>query len=84
MTEETTYPNPTGNNMDSTVCPLCGEPNDCVMAGCDKVSDTPCWCNSGHFSRELLNQVPEHFRNCACICPACLQQYSQNNLTITG
>nr|WP_231733929.1 cysteine-rich CWC family protein [Limnohabitans sp. Rim47] len=31
----------------------------------------PCWCTRGHFSAELLKQVPEAARNKACICAAC-------------
>jgi len=74
MTEEAMYSN--CNTDDTGICPLCGEPNNCAMAECDKVSDMPCWCKSEEFPLGLLNRIPKDVRNLACICQNCLKDYS--------
>ncbi len=57
---------------DVTRCPICGQPNQCVMclpqAG---ASTDPCWCKAESFSQDLLSQVPAGAVNKVCICAAC-------------
>jgi len=65
-------------DIDTRICPLCGQPNRCAMAGCDNAPDTPCWCKSEQFSHALLDQLPEDARNRACICKQCMKNYSRS------
>ena len=65
-----TKPDPTIN---TSICPLCGEPNQCAMAA-DPVAKE-CWCGDKVFPRELLSQIPEKAVRRACICSKCLEEY---------
>ncbi|WP_296448024.1 cysteine-rich CWC family protein [Rhodoferax sp. UBA5149] len=60
---------------DPTVCPLCGQSNQCAgqVARTTGVQQPPCWCNQVMFGAELLARVPEHARRMACVCAACAQ-----------
>ncbi len=56
-------------DSDPIFCPLCGQPNGCVME-----SATPgaaCWCQSSEFSEALLARVPEDAKRKVCICAKC-------------
>lgn len=54
------------------VCPLCGGPNGCVPAHSGRFDPAaPCWCQSAHFSAELLARVPAGQRGVACVCASC-------------
>ena len=73
--------------LDPCRCPLCGQPNACVMAmkmaTPGQAASGPCWCTRVYFSADLLKQVPEAARNKACICAACVaksQDTSQDEL----
>ncbi len=56
-------------------CPLCGEPNRCVMASVAPGEAPPeCWCRAEPFPPDLLASVPEQFRGRACICQRCLRR----------
>ena len=61
--------------FDTACCPLCGQPNRCVMAaGQDK---EPCWCSEAEFPQALLDQVPAEAREKACICKACVDAFNK-------
>jgi len=53
------------------ICPLCGLPNDCQMAGTAGYKG-PCWCTEETFPPELLASVPEEARRTVCICRKCV------------
>ncbi|MFT3813387.1 MAG: cysteine-rich CWC family protein [Acidovorax sp.] len=58
---------------DTTLCPLCGQPNQCAVAA--GLPAEQCWCMSAPISREVLRdalaRLPEDQRGQACLCPAC-------------
>ncbi|WP_114973639.1 cysteine-rich CWC family protein [Rhodoferax ferrireducens] len=58
---------------DPTVCPLCGQSNQCAgqVERATGVKQPPCWCTQATFGAELLARVPEPARRLACICAAC-------------
>ncbi|MGY8892797.1 MAG: cysteine-rich CWC family protein [Burkholderiales bacterium] len=75
--------------IDPRVCPICGAPNQCVMANTSKPTgqttdrlneinspDLPCWCFSMVFSGDLLSRVPDEAKNLSCVCPSCVTAYS--------
>jgi len=51
-------------------CPLCGGPNGCAPAQ-SGTFESPCWCATATFERELLDRVPLSLRGTACICARC-------------
>lgn len=59
-------------------CPLCGKPNQCVMAQSGAAEDQPCWCRSETFPQALIDRLPPAARHKACICRACVRAYHQN------
>jgi hypothetical protein len=63
-------------NLNTAICPLCGQPNHCVMAADPNAEE--CWCGDVEFPQELLDQVPEDAIRKTCICQACLENF--NNL----
>lgn len=62
------------NNLSNqTLCPICGESNECAqeIARATESPQEPCWCMTVTFSAELLDRVPEEAKNKACICEKC-------------
>lgn len=61
--------------VDPTLCPLCGQSNQCAgqVARVSSVAQPPCWCTQATFDAELLARVPVAARRLACICAACAQ-----------
>ena len=57
-------------------CPLCGAANECQL-GSPAAFKGRCWCADVEISSELLARVPEHFRNRACICRACVEKFQR-------
>ena len=61
---------------DPSRCALCGEPNDCALAGAASgdrgTSGEACWCVREVFPRTLIDRVAEHERGRRCICRRCL------------
>ncbi|WP_037040358.1 cysteine-rich CWC family protein [Pseudomonas sp. BAY1663] len=55
--------------VDSSRCPLCGQPNQCAQ--CDPGAAQPCWCFSTRIPAELRESIPDAARNKACICARC-------------
>ncbi|PKM00107.1 MAG: DNA or RNA helicase of superfamily II [Gammaproteobacteria bacterium HGW-Gammaproteobacteria-9] len=55
--------------VDSSRCPLCGQPNQC--GECNPSAAQPCWCFSANIADDALERIPAALRNRACICPRC-------------
>ena len=58
--------------MNTERCPCCGLPNRCAQIG-NEQPVTECWCFTVEIAPQQLEQVPEHLRNRACLCPRCAQ-----------
>jgi prepilin-type processing-associated H-X9-DG protein/prepilin-type N-terminal cleavage/methylation domain-containing protein len=56
------------------VCPLCGGANECQLCS-PAARKGACWCAHEEIPAALLARVPEHFRNRACICRACVEKF---------
>jgi hypothetical protein len=54
-------------NLDPSICPLCGKPNDCAQAD----GRTRCWCFEVQIPAEVLARVPAPLRGVACVCRCC-------------
>ncbi|MFW7381929.1 MAG: cysteine-rich CWC family protein [Oligoflexus sp.] len=63
-------------NDPGTLCPLCGQGNNCHPAN-GKIS--PCWCRQESFPKDLLAKVPSQDQGCVCICRACVEQHQKGN-----
>ena len=57
---------------DMTLCPLCGQPNNCAteIEKSKGQNQEPCWCVSMEFPKELLAQLP--YDAAGCICTKCV------------
>jgi hypothetical protein len=65
-----------------SVCPLCGQPNQCAMAQREGDSaPVPCWCTNVVFTAELLQRIPEAARNKACVCQACAVRAADQSIS---
>lgn len=56
------------NALEMTLCPICGQPNNCAME-IEKSTgqkQDPCWCVSEDFPKELLAKLPEAAVSCIC------------------
>ena len=71
---------PVASPMDPTVCPLCGQSNQCAGQAerATGIKQPPCWCNTATFSAELMARIPEQARRLACVCAACVSQSLSN------
>ena len=60
--------------VDSNLCPLCGQTNQCAMEveRSTGVPQPPCWCSQLTFDAALLARIPEPARGKACVCAACV------------
>ena len=56
-------------------CPLCGNINDCGVAG----GQESCWCFTEPVPPEILKRIPAEARGIACVCRFCV--LSQGALT---
>ena len=57
-------------------CPLCGAANACQLCS-PAACKGRCWCADEEIAEELLARVPEHFRNRACICKKCVENFKR-------
>jgi prepilin-type N-terminal cleavage/methylation domain-containing protein/prepilin-type processing-associated H-X9-DG protein len=55
-------------------CPLCSEANECQLCS-PATHKGPCWCARVEIPEALLARVPENFRNRACICKNCVENF---------
>lgn len=66
-----------GMSPDPRRCPLCGQANQCGMAGtqgapcASAVATEDCWCFRATIPQSVLDQVPAAARGVACVCAAC-------------
>ncbi len=69
----TEMPNPSDRTIDTRLCPLCGQSNQCAneVERATGVPQGPCWCTTAVFTTELLERVPVEARRMACICARC-------------
>ncbi len=57
--------------VSETQCPLCGQANACRRAaGADPFPER-CWCEDVSLSTEVLERIPPHLQQKACLCPTC-------------
>ena len=61
--------------IDPTICPVCGQPNQCAMEiqKASGLAQQVCWCTHVDFSRELLARIPPELQGMSCICARCAQ-----------
>ncbi|WP_115897052.1 cysteine-rich CWC family protein [Marinomonas pollencensis] len=52
-------------------CPFCMAANACT-------ANNQCWCFMVEIPDSLLSLVPESYQAKACICQACLEQYTKD------
>ena len=58
---------------DASLCPLCGQPNQCAMEA-QRVTGQEqalCWCTQVTFSQGLLDSIPATGQHLACVCATC-------------
>lgn len=60
--------------IDDTLCPLCQLTNHCGVN-----NEEPCWCTQTKVPEKLIEQVPEHLQNKACICQQCINKFNNAN-----
>jgi len=63
------------NDLDNSICPLCGGPNQCALA-VDRNADE-CWCDKVEFPKELLAQIPDGAVRKTCVCQTCLINFQE-------
>ncbi|MES2824856.1 MAG: cysteine-rich CWC family protein [Pseudomonadota bacterium] len=61
---------PNSCSASTLACPLCGKPNDCVLAVSGDIAML-CWCMEQKIDPAVLAKIPEHLRNTSCICQGC-------------
>ena len=66
-------PAPAARAIDTSLCPLCGQSNQCAneTERATGIAQGPCWCTTAVFTPELLARVPAEARRLACICARC-------------
>lgn len=52
------------------ICPLCGQPNGCVLARSGSVEE-PCWCADVEVSADAISRIPKEMRGKSCLCHHC-------------
>jgi Cysteine-rich CWC len=67
---------PSAALLDPSLCPLCGNTNQCAMEveRATGQKQPPCWCTTARFDAALLARIPAEKRNLACVCAACAAQ----------
>ena len=73
----------TATPVDATLCPLCGQGNQCTMevAKASGQPQPPCWCTTTSFNAALLARVPADRKGQACICARCAQAAAHPSAT---
>ena len=67
--------------LNPAACPLCGAANECQRCS-PAAYKGRCWCARVEIPGELLARVPENFRNRACICKSCIENFPREPLPI--
>ena len=62
---------------ESSVCPLCREPNLCLSARNNRSVGESCWCQSADviIPQALLAQIPLDKKGIACVCENCVKAF---------
>jgi hypothetical protein len=60
--------------VDPALCPLCGEPNACVLASASGASPVECWCAAQRFEPKLLARLAPEQIGRACLCRRCQRE----------
>jgi len=76
VTQMASFTKDAKNNLDTSTCPLCGEPNQCALAA--DPNATECWCETVDFPEELLAQIPDKAVRKTCVCQTCLNKYQES------
>ncbi|MCA8978341.1 MAG: cysteine-rich CWC family protein [Planctomycetes bacterium] len=58
------------SDVDPARCPLCGQPNQCVMATADDAG-RECWCAAARIAATVLDSIPADALGQACLCARC-------------
>ncbi len=66
--------------MDTRLCPLCGQSNQCAneIERATGIPQGPCWCTTTNFSAELLGRGQVQPGRLACICERCAAASAPN------
>lgn len=59
--------------IDRSLCPLCGGENDCKAAKGE--GHAGCWCMAAKIPKGLLERIPPEQRGKACVCKRCVEDY---------
>ncbi len=54
-------------------CPICGKTNQCAITLGEEPST--CWCMTTKIPKDLLNNIPDEYRNISCVCKECVKNY---------
>ena len=60
--------------IDRSLCVLCGEPNECALAGDGLGTGEPCWCVGESFPVTLCARATDQDGGSSCICRGCLEK----------
>ncbi len=66
-----------GEEIDPSLCPVCGKPNTCGMAQ----GKNECWCFDVKIDDAALARIPKAAKNRACLCPRCAAITSDAEVT---
>jgi len=61
-------------SLNPNQCPLCGGANECQL-GSPAAFKVQCWCARVEMPETLLARIPGEFRNRACVCRQCVDQF---------
>ena len=57
------------DTSDQTRCPICGEANECAVAGGRPPES--CWCMTATMDTAALQSIPAEAQGKVCICAGC-------------
>lgn len=61
--------------MSKSICPLCGQANNCAMELGKEPSS--CWCMDIKMPEGILDMVSDEDKNKGCICKNCIMKYKE-------
>jgi hypothetical protein len=61
-------------------CPICGRDNNCHACTVGSVHN--CWCMSTEIPKALLDMIPEEYRENACVCKKCVDNFNNGMLSL--
>jgi len=66
--------------MDTEHCPICKKQNNC-MSSCMWIGSKNCWCSGEDIPTDLIDCLPDSYRDTACICKSCVENFRKGSLT---